>query len=113
MAEKDENKAKEAALEDAIRSIEKAYGKGAVMRMGEQPHVDVDVIPSGSLLLDQALGVGGYPKGRIVEVYGPESRAKPPWRSKSVAQAQKKGRPGRLCRCRTRDRPGICRETGR
>jgi recombination protein RecA len=91
MAEKDENKAKEAALEDAIRSIEKAYGKGAVMRMGEQPHVDVDVIPSGSLLLDQALGVGGYPKGRIVEVYGPESSGKTTLALHAVAEAQKKG----------------------
>jgi len=91
MAEKDENKAKEAALEDAIRSIEKAYGKGAVMRMGEQPHVDVDAIPSGSLLLDQALGVGGYPKGRIVEVYGPESSGKTTLALHAVAEAQKKG----------------------
>jgi recombination protein RecA len=91
MAEKDENKAKEAALEDAIRSIEKAYGKGAVMRMGEQPHVDVDVIPSGSLLLDQALGVVGYPKGRIVEVYGPESSGKTTLALHAVAEAQKKG----------------------
>src|SRR5574344_75092 len=70
------DKAKEAALEDAIKSIEKAYGKGAAMRMGEHAHVDVDVIPSGSLLLDQALGVGGFPRGRIVEVYGPESSGK-------------------------------------
>jgi len=91
MAEKDENKAKEAALEDAIRSIEKAYGKGAVMRMGEQAHVDVDVIPSGSLLLDQALGVGGYPKGRIIEVYGPESSGKTTLALHAVAEAQKKG----------------------
>ena len=49
------------ALEDALKSIEKTYGKGAVMRLGERPHVDCDVIPTGSILLDQALGVGGYP----------------------------------------------------
>jgi recombination protein RecA len=91
MADKDENKAKEAALEDAIKSIEKAYGKGAVMRLGEQPHVDVDVIPSGSLLLDQALGVGGFPRGRIVEIYGPESSGKTTLALEAVAQAQKKG----------------------
>src|SRR5574344_823058 len=91
MADKDENKAKEAALEDAIKSIEKAYGKGAVMRLGEQPHVDVDVIPSGSLLLDQALGVGGFPRGRIVEIYGPESSGKTTLALEIVAQAQKKG----------------------
>jgi recombination protein RecA len=91
MADKVEDKAKEAALEDAIKSIEKAYGKGSVMRMGDQPHVDVDVIPSGSLLLDQALGVGGYPKGRIVEVYGPESSGKTTLALHAVAEAQKKG----------------------
>jgi recombination protein RecA len=85
------DKAKEAALEDAIKSIEKAYGKGAVMRMGEHAHVDVDVIPSGSLLLDQALGVGGFPRGRIVEVYGPESSGKTTLALHAVAEAQKKG----------------------
>jgi recombination protein RecA len=89
--EENENKAKEAALEDAIKSIEKAYGKGAVMRMGEHAHVDVDVIPSGSLLLDQALGVGGFPRGRIVEVYGPESSGKTTLALHAVAEAQKKG----------------------
>ncbi len=92
MADKvEDNKAKEAALEDAIKSIEKAYGKGAVMRMGEHAHVDVDVIPSGSLLLDQALGVGGFPRGRIVEVYGPESSGKTTLALHAVAEAQKKG----------------------
>lgn len=91
MADSKEDKAKNDALEDAIKNIEKAYGKGAVMRMGEQPHVDVDAIPSGSLLLDQALGVGGYPKGRIVEVYGPESSGKTTLALSAVAEAQKKG----------------------
>jgi recombination protein RecA len=90
MSDKDD-KIKDEALEDALKSIEKAYGKGAVMRMGDQPHVDVDVIPSGSLLLDQALGVGGYPKGRIVEIYGPESSGKTTLALHAVAEAQKKG----------------------
>jgi recombination protein RecA len=88
MAEKDK---KDEALEAALRSIEKVYGKGSVMRLGDHPRVDVDVIPTGSILLDQALGVGGFPKGRIVEVYGPESSGKTTLALEAVAQAQKKG----------------------
>ncbi|HBE98819.1 MAG TPA: recombinase RecA, partial [Firmicutes bacterium] len=84
-------KDKDAALEAALRSIEKAYGKGSVMRMGEKPHVNVDVIPSGSLLLDQAIGIGGYPKGRIIEIFGPESSGKTTLALHAVAEAQKKG----------------------
>jgi recombination protein RecA len=87
--EKDDKK--EEALEEAIRSIEKAYGKGSVMRLGDHAKVDVDVIPTGSLLLDQALGVGGYPKGRIIEIYGPESSGKTTLALEAVAQAQIKG----------------------
>jgi len=83
--------AKNKALEEALKSIEKAYGKGSVMRLGERPHVDVDVISSGSILLDEALGVGGYPKGRIVEVYGPESSGKTTLALHAIAEAQKKG----------------------
>jgi len=90
MPEKEE-KIKDSALEEAIKSIEKAYGKGSVMRLGDRPHVDVDVIPSGSLLLDQALGVGGYPKGRVIEIYGPESSGKTTLALHAVAEAQKKG----------------------
>ncbi len=82
---------KDQALSDALRSIEKAYGKGAVMRLGDHPKVDVDVIPTGSILLDQALGVGGYPKGRIIEIYGPESSGKTTLALEAVGQAQKKG----------------------
>jgi len=82
---------KDEALAKAIKEIEKAYGKGAVMKMGDKPHVDVDVIPSGSLLIDQVLGVGGYPKGRIVEIYGPESSGKTTLALEAVAEAQKKG----------------------
>lgn len=82
---------KDAALEEALRSIEKAYGKGSVMRLGDHPRVDVDTIPTGSLLLDEVLGVGGYPKGRIIEIYGPESSGKTTLALEAVAQAQKKG----------------------
>ena len=79
------------ALALAIKNIEKAYGKGSVMKLGDRPHVDVDVIPSGSLLIDNTLGVGGYPKGRIVEIYGPESSGKTTLALEAVAQAQQKG----------------------
>ncbi len=90
MANMNEN-TKEKALEDALKVIEKTYGKGSVMRLGERPHVDVDVIPTGSILLDQALGVGGYPKGRIIEIYGPESSGKTTFALEAIAQAQLKG----------------------
>ena len=63
-------------LDAVLKQIEKTFGKGAVMKLGDRESVDVDVIPSGSLLLDEALGVGGYPKGRIIEIYGPESSGK-------------------------------------
>ncbi len=82
---------KDQALKDALKLIEKTYGKGAVMRMGEQPHVDQDVIPTGSLLLDRTLGIGGYPRGRIIEIYGPESSGKTTLALQAVAEAQKKG----------------------
>ena len=90
-AKNNEPISKEKALEEALKSIEKAYGKGSVMRLGERPHVDVDVIPSGSILLDQALGVGGVPRGRIVEIYGPESSGKTTLALEAIAEAQKKG----------------------
>ena len=60
-------------LEETLKQIEKLYGKGAIMRLGDRDNVDVDAIPSGSLLIDEAIGVGGYPKGRIIEIFGPES----------------------------------------
>lgn len=92
MAAKDNTtKGKDEALQDALKAIERAYGKGSVMRMGEQPKVDVDVIPTGSLLLDATLGVGGYPRGRIVEIYGPESSGKSTLALHAVAECQKKG----------------------
>lgn len=82
---------KEAALEEALKSIEKAYGKGAVMKLGERPNSNIDVIPSGSLLIDRCLGVGGYPKGRIVEIYGPESSGKTTLALHAISEAQAKG----------------------
>lgn len=92
MPKKDvETTSKEQALAEAIKNIEKAYGKGSIMRMGDHTKVDVDVIPSGSLLLDDILGVGGYPRGRIIEIYGPESSGKTTLALEAVAQAQKKG----------------------
>ena len=85
----DENKLK--ALESAVAQIEKAYGKGAIMKLGDNRHLNVETCPSGSLGLDLALGVGGVPKGRIVEVYGPESGGKTTVALHMVAEVQKRG----------------------
>ncbi len=79
------------ALETAIAQIEKDYGKGAIMRLGENQGVVVDAIPTGSLALDLALGIGGVPKGRIIEVYGPESSGKTTLALHIVAESQKRG----------------------
>ncbi len=78
-------------LDDAIKQIEKQYGKGAIMRLGDRAHVDVDAISSGSLTIDAALGVGGYPKGRIIEIFGPESSGKTTLALHAIAQVQKRG----------------------
>ncbi|BCX03641.1 MAG: DNA recombination/repair protein RecA [Candidatus Roseilinea sp.] len=83
--------AKKKALDIALASILKAHGDGAVMRLGEASHMNVDVIPTGSLALDIALGVGGIPRGRITEIYGPESSGKTTICQHIVAQAQKRG----------------------
>ncbi len=85
-----ENK-KDILLEDALKQIQKQYGKGAVMRLGDRANVEIDSISSGSIAIDYALGVGGYPKGRIVEIYGPESSGKTTLALHAIAEVQKKG----------------------
>jgi recombination protein RecA len=87
MFDKDRSK----ALEVAISQIEKQFGKGAIMRLGSEGIVEVPVIPTGSIGLDAALGVGGYPRGRIVEIFGPEASGKTTLALSAVAQAQKAG----------------------
>ena len=82
---------KQAALEAALKKIEKNFGKGAVMRMGEKVDTQISTVPSGSLALDADLGVGGYPRGRIVEIYGPESSGKTTVALHAVAEVQKRG----------------------
>lgn len=85
----DENRQK--ALEQALKSIEKNFGKGAIMKLGEQTHMEIATVPSGSLALDLALGVGGYPRGRIIECYGPESSGKTTVALHAIASVQKQG----------------------
>ena len=86
---KDEEKKKE--LEQVIANIEKQFGKGSIMCLGENAHMKIDVISSGCLSLDIALGVGGYPKGRIIEIYGPESSGKTTFALQAIAEVQKQG----------------------
>ena len=82
---------KKKALQTALSQIDKNFGKGTVMRLGDRPEMNVDAIPTGSLALDAALGVGGVPKGRIIEIYGPESSGKTTLALHILAEAQKKG----------------------
>src|ERR687887_1287365 len=78
-------------LDLAIQQIAKDYGEGALMRLGGEKIVDIDVIPTGNILIDRALGVGGFPRGRIVEIFGPESSGKTTLALTVIAQAQKRG----------------------
>src|SRR5438105_4999585 len=78
-------------LDLALQQIAKDYGDGAIMKLGADKIVDVDVIPTGNILIDRALGVGGFPRGRVVEVFGPESSGKTTLTLTVIAQAQKRG----------------------
>ena len=86
-----EKDAKLKTLEATIERLDKTYGKGTIMRLGDKQTVEVDVIPSGSLGLDIALGCNGFPKGRIIEIYGPESSGKTTLAIHAIAECQKKG----------------------
>ena len=86
-----ELKEKKKSLEAAISQIDQNFGKGSVMRLGQQQALDVEAISTGSLSLDLALGIGGLPKGRIIEIYGPESSGKTTLALQVVAEAQKAG----------------------
>lgn len=90
-AKKEQNPEKLKALRLTMEKLEKAYGKGAVMKLGDEPAEQIDVIPTGSLTLDLALGVGGFPKGRVVEIYGPESSGKTTLAIHAIAEVQKQG----------------------
>lgn len=86
-----ETKDKDKALEQVLADIEKQFGKGAIMKLGSSEHMEIDVTSTGSLSLDIALGVGGFPKGRIIEIYGPESSGKTTFALQAIAEVQKKG----------------------
>ncbi len=85
------NTEKDEALQKVLSDIEKQFGKGAIMRLGDNSHMELDVTSSGSLSLDISLGVGGYPKGRIIEIYGPESSGKTTLALHAIAEVQKNG----------------------
>ena len=91
MAVKETLKSKDEKLESTLKDIEKMFGKGSVMKLGERPDVSYDIIHSGSLLIDNVLGIGGYPKGRIIEIYGPESSGKTTLALSAIAECQKAG----------------------
>ena len=84
-------KSNDQTLDDILKNIEKQFGKGSVMKLGDNEVRQIDVVPSGSIALDLALGIGGYPKGRIVEIYGPESSGKTTFALHAIAEAQKLG----------------------
>src|SRR3990172_8956038 len=89
--ERSMDKNREKALNQTLSSLDKQFGKGAVMRLGADSHDDVPVIPSGALSLDLALGVGGYPRGRMIEIFGPESSGKTTLPLHAIAEGPKGG----------------------
>lgn len=91
MMAKASNNKNDDTLSKVLLDIEKQFGKGSVMKLGEHTHREIDVISSGSLMLDRSLGIGGYPKGRIIEIYGPESSGKTTFALHAIAEAQKAG----------------------
>ena len=91
MALKETNLEKLKALQLTLDKIEKNFGKGSIMKLGDNQVENIPVIPSGSIALDKALGVGGYPKGRVIEIYGPESSGKTTLAIHAIAEAQKQG----------------------
>ena len=86
-----ENNDRDKILSQVLSDIEKQFGKGAVMKLGSDSHLEIDAVPSGSLSLDIALGIGGYPKGRIIEIFGPESSGKTTFALHAIAEVQKQG----------------------
>ena len=98
---------RKAAFDMALKQIEKQFGKGSIMKLGEQTEQRISTISSGSLALDIALGVGGYPRGRVIEVYGPESSGKTTVALHAIAEVQA-GRTGCIYRCGACVRSCIC-----
>ena len=99
---------KDKILSQVLLDIEKQFGKGAIMKLGDDTHNEIAVSPSGSLTLDLALGVGGYPKGRIIEIYGPESSGKTTFALTCNSRNSKSRRKSSFYRCRTCIRSSIC-----
>ena len=101
------------SLETALAQIERQFGRGSIMRLGDESRPPMEVIPTGAIALDVALGIGGLPRGRVVEVYGPEGSGKTTIALHAVASAQRLGRHRRVHRRRARARPGVRQEARR
>ena len=104
---------KNKALDAALSQIERAFGKGSIMKLGSNPVVEIEAISTGSLGLDIALGIGGLPRGRVIEIYGPELSGKNNPGAANHCGIPKARRHLRLHRCRTCDGPGLCQKAWR